>query len=164
MDPGRVNSVLTAHSILGIIIDVALIALPVWVVYTTMLSSRKSVQVALVFSVGVFVVITGIVRFVYICVESQQELYAQSFQFSPPLSSLLTRRSNTYSMTTIGIWTDLEAHVGLWCGCFPAMQPILRRLLAPARGVAGVRTRSTTPNGGRSTGETTSGAATRSIP
>lgn len=29
-------------------------------------------------------------------------------------------------MSTIGIWTDLEAHVGLWCGCFPALQPLLR--------------------------------------
>lgn len=31
-------------------------------------------------------------------------------------------------MSTIGLWTDLEGHVGLWCGCFPAFQPILRSL------------------------------------
>jgi len=35
-------------------------------------------------------------------------------------------------MTTIGIWTDLETHVGIWCGCFPAMQPILRRFIGSA--------------------------------
>jgi hypothetical protein len=31
-------------------------------------------------------------------------------------------------MATIGVWTDLEGHVGLWVGCFPAMQPILRNV------------------------------------
>lgn len=29
-------------------------------------------------------------------------------------------------MATIGVWTDLESHVGFWCGCFPSLQPIIR--------------------------------------
>lgn len=31
-------------------------------------------------------------------------------------------------MATIGVWTNLEGHVGLWVACFPAMQPIVRIL------------------------------------
>ena len=62
------------NAILGPVIDACLMAIPVWVVYTTMITSRKSVQVALVFSVGLFVVIAGIVRNVYIDIESNTTL------------------------------------------------------------------------------------------
>lgn len=29
-------------------------------------------------------------------------------------------------MIRVGPWNVLEVHVGLWCGCFPALQPLLR--------------------------------------
>lgn len=32
---------------------------------------------------------------------------------------------STYQMSVLGVWSNIEAHVGLWCACFPALQPIL---------------------------------------
>lgn len=59
------EAMMTAHAIIGIITDLILMALPIWVIYSKMIFSRKKFQVLLVFSVGVFVVVTGIVRLYY---------------------------------------------------------------------------------------------------
>lgn len=32
----------------------------------------------------------------------------------------------TFKIAINGIWSDLEAHVGLWCSCFPAISAIVR--------------------------------------
>ncbi|KAH8588625.1 hypothetical protein B0O99DRAFT_356819 [Bisporella sp. PMI_857] len=100
---------MNAHAIIGIIIDVALMALPIWVIYKNTIFSWKMLQVFLVFCVGIFAIVTGIVRLYF--------MKTMDFAVDSP-----------YKMSTIGLWTDLEVHVGLWCGCFPALQPILRQI------------------------------------
>ena len=60
------DMMMNAHAILGIIFDIMLMALPIWVIYKKMLWSRKTFQVIAVFSVGIFVVVTGIIRLYYI--------------------------------------------------------------------------------------------------
>lgn len=60
------DQMMTAHASLGILFDVILMGLPVWVIYTKMLWSRKMFQVIAVFSVGIFVVVTGCIRLYYI--------------------------------------------------------------------------------------------------
>ncbi|KAH8895482.1 hypothetical protein GQ53DRAFT_804326 [Thozetella sp. PMI_491] len=96
-----------AHGSVGVAIDVALLLLPVYVIYSKMIFSKRAIQVLLILSVGVFVIVTGVIRLVMIL--------TLNFAVDP-----------TYKMATIGIWTNLEGHVGLWCSCFPALQPILR--------------------------------------
>jgi hypothetical protein len=51
-----------AHSLVGILVDVALFCLPAWLVYTKMIWSPRTLQVLLVLSVGLFFVVAGIVR------------------------------------------------------------------------------------------------------
>ncbi|TLD24035.1 hypothetical protein PspLS_06582 [Pyricularia sp. CBS 133598] len=107
--PQQENAMMVGHQSIGLAVDVALLALPIWIIYDKMLFSKRALQVILIFSIGIFVVVAGIVR-----------LYM--------LKTLLFLADPTYNISTLGIWTDLEGHIGLWCGCFPAMQPLLRLL------------------------------------
>lgn len=55
---------MVTHQVIGLILDISLMGLPIWVVYTKMIFSRRAFQVILVFSAGLFVIITGCIRLV----------------------------------------------------------------------------------------------------
>ncbi|KAI1649087.1 hypothetical protein F4815DRAFT_445932 [Daldinia loculata] len=107
VDPNIHNSMMVAHGIVGVVIDAVLLILPIWMICTNMLWSKKMIQIILVFSVGLSAVVIGAVRVVII-------------------SKLDFSKATTYNIPSLGIWTNLESHIGLWCGCFPALQAVLR--------------------------------------
>lgn len=66
MDEDTTDIMMNIHSALGIVIDVSLVALPIWVIHTKMMFSGRKFRVIGIFTVGVFVIITGLVRFALI--------------------------------------------------------------------------------------------------
>ncbi|KAH7011944.1 hypothetical protein EDB80DRAFT_407559 [Ilyonectria destructans] len=96
-----------SHSIISIVADIALFSLPIWVIHRKMTFGSKAVKVILVFCVGLIAIVMGVVRFGFIV----------TTDFST---------NTTYKMARVSPWTVLEVHLGLWCGCFPALQPFLR--------------------------------------
>ncbi|RSL80028.1 hypothetical protein CEP51_006885 [Fusarium floridanum] len=99
--------VMWAHSIVGCFLDVVLLALPLWVVFSNMVTRPKIIKLTLIFSVGLFAAITAFIK--------TGMILTTNFAADP-----------TWNMIRVCPWTALEIHVGLWCGCFPALQPLFR--------------------------------------
>lgn len=68
------------HAAAGIAVDVALFSLPIWIVQKKMIFSAKMVRVILIFCVGLFAAITGIVRLaIMVQTNFAENTYAPSF-------------------------------------------------------------------------------------
>ncbi|CAG9940089.1 unnamed protein product [Clonostachys rosea f. rosea IK726] len=94
-----------SHGIIGVFLDLGLLVLPVTLICILMKFSKKRAQVLLVICVGILALIAGIMRVTYhIMID---------FSTDP-----------TYKLYRVGMWVDLEGHLGLWTACFPALQPL----------------------------------------
>lgn len=51
-----------AHSIIGSCVDVVLLALPLWVVFSNMMTRPKIIKLTLIFSVGFFAAVTAFIK------------------------------------------------------------------------------------------------------
>ncbi|KAI8649533.1 hypothetical protein NCS55_01453300 [Fusarium keratoplasticum] len=97
-----------AHSIVGVFTDMALFILPIWIICRNLIRvTVHTAKVFLVFAVGLFAIITGILRFA-ITVTANFEV------------------NTSLKMARVSSWTALEVHVGIWCGCFAGLQPLVR--------------------------------------
>lgn len=66
----QLQSMMLGHAFTGILVDIALLALPLWLLYSNMLWSRQTFQVMLVFGLGAFAFVTGIVRLSFMLQQS----------------------------------------------------------------------------------------------
>ncbi|KAK8220273.1 hypothetical protein IWZ01DRAFT_554838 [Phyllosticta capitalensis] len=99
----------------GILFDVLLLLAPIWVLHQNMMFSLRVVRIAFVFAVGIFAIVAGVIRFAYIVNKND----------SGP------KKDMTHLVFRGIIWTNLEAHCGLWVACAPALQSLLRQIPSP---------------------------------
>ncbi|KAH3928735.1 hypothetical protein HBH98_107900 [Parastagonospora nodorum] len=96
-----------AHAGINIALDVVIIGVPIPELLRLSMSVRKKVQVVLMFSIGAFATIISIIRL--------QSLVQFASSTNP-----------TYDNVPAAYWSVLEAFVGIFCICMPAMRRFLR--------------------------------------
>ncbi|KXJ91893.1 hypothetical protein Micbo1qcDRAFT_58244 [Microdochium bolleyi] len=133
---GRCSNVVAiawSHAVATIIIDLWMLALPLWQVRSLNMHWKKKIGIGAMFVVGTFVTIVSMIRL------------ASILKFSS--SSNLT-----FDYTGISLWSTVETATGIMCACMPSMRLILVQAWPKIFGT----TRATTPynRSGKSSGHT----------
>ncbi|CBF69517.1 hypothetical protein AN6415.2 [Aspergillus nidulans FGSC A4] len=105
------NSLLLAHSIINIFLDVLVIALPMPVLVKLQMSIEKRVGMCLMFAVGLVYVVFLILR-----------------QHYSSLHNSFSDRVPSEDFVPVGVWSLLEIDVGIMCSCMPGIRALTKRL------------------------------------
>ncbi|KAF7503814.1 hypothetical protein GJ744_003255 [Endocarpon pusillum] len=96
--------------IIEVLFDVVILCLPLMMIERLHLSMRKGVVLLCLFLLGGFVVITGIVRIVYV--------YQPKKRYS--------------SFTEASLWSSIHLGTAVICACLPTYRPLLDRIVSIA--------------------------------
>jgi len=107
ISPIKQAYIMYTHAGFGVVFDLILLAVPLYVVYSNMIWSAQTLKVMLIFSVGMFAFIIGLVRLAIIVRTDMAH-------------------NVTYNVVIGACLSDAEGHVILWVSCFPTFQPIIR--------------------------------------
>ncbi|RKL01488.1 hypothetical protein BFJ71_g5265 [Fusarium oxysporum] len=118
---GRVRSqelLYLTHAMLNITLDVWMVIIPTTQLYYLGLKIRKKIGVIAMFSVGIFLIISSVVRFVY-------------------LRSFLSGKQGTEKRALKAlIWACIEPCVGVMVGCSPNIRQFVRKVRGSVTGQA----------------------------
>ena len=89
-----------------VVLDVAILALPVRAVFSLQLTLRRRITVLSIFLLGAFVVVTGLVKTI--------------------LGYVPGGRVPSYSRTEV--WTTVHTGIAIVCACLPIFKPLLNRI------------------------------------
>ncbi|MCJ1291405.1 hypothetical protein MMC34_002948 [Xylographa carneopallida] len=122
-------------SIVNVIIDITIIALPMPVLWRLQMATKRKVAIAAIFGLG-----------------SMWNMH----HHHPPIVAAVQFDINdfTYGLAELAIWTDLEPTIGTVNACLPVVQPALRRMFGMEK-----RQTKSVPTSGGARFEEGSGAA-----
>ncbi|KAL6233068.1 hypothetical protein BDW75DRAFT_246823 [Aspergillus navahoensis] len=103
------NSLLLAHSITNIFLDILVIALPMPVLVRLQMSLEKRMGMCLMFAVGLVVTVISVLRLV------------ETVGFNDTTNP-------TKDFVPVGVWSLLEIDVGIMCSCMPGIRALCKRL------------------------------------
>ncbi|CAD6582286.1 MAG: hypothetical protein ASARMPRED_000919 [Alectoria sarmentosa] len=98
----------------NVVMDFAILFLPVGIVWQLQISKRRKTALSAVFAVGAFVCGASIIRAYTVATVS------------------FTDRTYAYASTLI--WSAVEVNVGITCACLPVLQPVVQKLFGKALG------------------------------
>ncbi|KAL5340231.1 hypothetical protein BJX70DRAFT_387454 [Aspergillus crustosus] len=103
------NALLLAHAVINIVLDVAVMAIPMPVLIKLQMSLEKRIGMCMMFAVGIVVTVISILRLV------------EAVGFN-------TTMNPTKDFVPVGIWSLLEIDVGIMCSCMPGIRALCKRL------------------------------------
>ncbi|KAF2136873.1 uncharacterized protein K452DRAFT_302380 [Aplosporella prunicola CBS 121167] len=111
----NVNALGWASATFNIVLDIAVITLPLPQLMKLALSVRKKIHVMFMFTVGSFVTVVSMLRLKWM------------IQFA-------NSQNVTWDYVPIGYWSTIEVHAGIICACLPAIRALLYKLFPRVMG------------------------------
>ncbi|KAF2823678.1 hypothetical protein CC86DRAFT_327513 [Ophiobolus disseminans] len=94
-------------------LDIIILVIPIHQVWKLHMPLRRKIGVAMIFALGSFVIITGIIRLVLLINAFgalENPMWRDiTYEYSPPM-----------------LWTIVELNLGVMCACLPLMRPVWR--------------------------------------
>ncbi|KAM4055754.1 CFEM domain-containing protein [Hirsutella rhossiliensis] len=103
------NAIAWSNAAISIVIDVWMLAIPMWQLKNLRLDWTKKLGVGMMFSVGTFVTVVSILRL-------------RALNFS------VHTANPTWDFFDVGIWSTVEINVGIICVCMPSLRLLLVRI------------------------------------
>ncbi|KAF2461452.1 major facilitator superfamily domain-containing protein [Lineolata rhizophorae] len=112
----------------NIITDLAILFLPMPILTSMRLPKKQKVILVITFGFGIFVAIVDVVRIAYL---QQAFLYRlNDVQMQQDESNMRKEQSDfSWYAAYSFMWSNIEANVGIMCGCVPGLKPLVSKFL-----------------------------------